>query len=132
MKRSRIPALALLAVLLVWTSNSAASGRDSDGSRMQARPHSLGSSDSDRLSPPNDAVDWRYLRLKEAKTVELSVSVTPPEASVDVVMTNAMGKSLYRGKTSGGSLSTSRRLDPGLYYVSVSSSRSVSYTISLK
>lgn len=108
------------------------SGRDSDGSRMQARPIALGSSNNDRLSPPADPVDWRYVRLANAHNLRVSVTTQPASATATVTLTDAMGKSLVRGQTSGGTFETRRQLDPGLYYIAVAASRPLQYTISVQ
>lgn len=132
MKRSLFIVGAVALALLIPVAPLAAFGRDTDGSRMQARPMALDSSVSDRLAPPNDAVDWRYLRLSDARDVTLTVDAVPPSVSVEVNITNAMGKSIARGRTADGKFTTRRRLDPGLYYISVSASRPASYQLSVR
>lgn len=131
MKRTLL-SLLMLAATLVWTSDLSAFGRDADGSRMQARPHKLGASSSDRLSPPKDSIDWRYVRLSKSDDVSFSVKSKPATHGVRITITDAMGKRIAGGTTQNGSFDTRRRLDPGLYYVSVSSSAAVSYTISIR
>jgi hypothetical protein len=131
MKRIFLPLL-IAVTTLVWTSDLAAFGRDADGSRMQARPHKLGTSSTDHLSPPKDSVDWRYVRLPKSQDVTFSVKSRPPSASLRISITNAMGRNVFEGSTQRGSFTTRRRLDPGLYYVSVSSNTAASYTISIR
>lgn len=133
MKRPHIIATALLgATLLMPVASLSAFGRDSDGSRMQARPLTFKASASDRLSPPNDAVDWRYVRLSDAHDVTLTVDSKPVGIAVEVTLTDAMGKTIARGRSSDGKYSTHRRLDPGLYYIAVSANRAVSYTLTVR
>lgn len=132
MKRLHLIAATLLCALIVPVGSSEALGRDSDGSRMQARPLVFGSSASDRLSPPRDAVDWRYIRLKEGSDVTLSLEAKPANVNVRVSLTDAMGKSITRGSTSGGKFTTRRQLDPGLYYISVAAGSAVSYSLSVR
>lgn len=132
MKRLHLIAAALVCALLVPVSSTDALGRDADGSRMQARPLSLGSTATDRLTPPRDAVDWRYVRLKQAGDTTVSVQSKPSNVTVRVSITNAMGKSITRGSTSNGSYTTRRRLDPGLYYISVAAGSAASYSLTVK
>ncbi len=132
MKHRHLIVIVLLGILTFPAATTSALARDSDGSRMQARPLAVGASASDRLSPPNDAVDWRYIRLAAAEDVTLTVDTTPANAVVDVTLTDAMGKSIARGKSSGGTYTSRRRLDPGLYYIAVSSSADVAYRIAVQ
>ena len=108
-----------------------ANGRDADGSRMQARPLTLGDPVSDRIAPPVDSVDWRYLRLSDPTDVTFEVRVASG-TSARVTLTDAMGKTITRASTNDGSFSTRRRLDPGLYYVSVSATGPVSYKLTAR
>jgi hypothetical protein len=64
--------------------------------------------------------------------VTFSVSSKPASNKLRVTITDAMGKRIGGGTTSGGSFSTNKTLDPGLYYVSVSSSSAVTYTVSIR
>lgn len=129
----RLTALLLLLGLSLPAIDVAAFGRDTDGSRMQARPISAGSSDDDRLSPPNDSIDWRYFRLSDASDITVTVTGAPKGVSLDIVLTDAMGKTITRGSTGkSGTFRTQRRFDPGLYYVSVSASSTVSYKITVR
>lgn len=98
---------------------------------MQARPHRLGESARDELSPPADNVDWRYIRLGDAADVTIELS-TNSGASVRVTLTDAMGKSIAGASTTDGKFTTRRRLDPGLYYIAVSSKSAVSYSLSVR
>ena len=107
-------------------------GRDADGSRMQARAMSKGSSVSDRLSPPADVVDWRYVRLKEAGVLQVSLKSKPAKSSVRVNLTDAMGKSLGSASTKKGSASLRQKADPGLYYISVSANQATTYTLTVR
>ena len=120
-----------VATMVVGTSALFAFGRDADGSRMQARAHQLGQSASDRLSPPTDSVDWRYVRLKEGHTIEIVVSA-PDKAGVRVSLTDAVGKNLASGRSKKGQAKIRRRVEPGLYYISVSSNQSCTYKVSIR
>jgi len=132
MSRHRKIVAAVLLLGLLGGSSAFASGRDSDGSRMQARPHEPGERAQDQLSPPSDNVDWRYFRLSEASDVTIEVDANPGSAAVKVTITDAMGKSITSVVTSDGKVTTRRRLDPGLYYVAVSCTTSVAYTLSIR
>ena len=132
MKRTHVIAAALVAALIAPVTPASAFARDADGSRMQARPIALNSAARDRLAPPSDAVDWRYFRLTEAHDVTVAVEGTPKSVALSITLTDAMGKSLVRGRTSNGSYTTRRRLDPGLYYLSVSATAAASYEISVR
>lgn len=132
MKHRIVVIAALLGTLVFPTASTNALGRDADGSRMQARPLTPGSSENDRLSPPNDAVDWRYFRLSSSADVTITVETTPGTLSVDVTLTDAMGKSISRGKTAGGTYTSRRRMDPGLYYLAISAARPVAYRVGIR
>ncbi len=129
-------ALALLAAVLLVASfpsgDATANARDPDGSRMQARQIAVGSSARDQLQPPRDSVDWHYFKLRGAKRVSISLSSAPAGNVAQIRVTNAMGKSVASSATRDGKASIARRLDPGVYYVSVSSPKQVTYTLSVK
>ena len=134
MKRVHQISLAMFTMLLASAPMHVADalGRDSDGSRMQARPMEVGESATDRLAPPSDAIDWRYVRVSSADDVTLNVKADPAGVKVEVMITDAMGKSMTRGKTRDGNYTTRRRLEPGLYYIAVSAPRAARYSISLR
>lgn len=106
--------------------------RDPDGSRMQARSIKVGATESDSLSPPKDSVDWRYVRLGSPKVLNLKVSSKPSSTRVRVTLTDSVGKNLQVATSSEGSLSISERIDPGLYYISVSANAPVRYSLSVR
>lgn len=126
-----IAALFAVAGLLAPTSLFG-SGRDSDGSRMQARPIALNATASDRLSPPGDPVDWRYVRLTSTHDLRVTVTTQPASSVANVTVTDAMGKSIERGQTRNGSFEARHNVDPGLYYIAVASSRPLQYTITVR
>lgn len=132
--RTRIAAAAAFILSLTLTVSVASGlGRDADGSRMQARAMTIGETASDSLTPPSDAIDWRYVRIASAQSVTLTLKVTPGSAQGTVSLANAMGKSLVRGRTGAdGTFTTTTSLDPGLYYIAVGSQDTLSYTLTLK
>ncbi len=128
------PTLALLIALLglTWSGVVTGASRDADGSRMQAREQKLGTSVKDRLSPPNDTVDWRYVRVTGSHELDIRLVGKPADKSLRVQVTNAVGKPIMEGATKNGQLSLSRKVDPGLYYVAVSANGLAEYTITIK
>lgn len=128
--------IALTAVVLIvglgCTVQAVGASRDADGSRMQAREHKIGSTVSDRLAPPSDTVDWRYVRVAKAHDLALSLTSKPADKPVRLQVTNAVGKPIMEGATQKGQLSLSRRLDAGLYYVAVSSSGKAEYSLTIR
>lgn len=129
--RKKTMALVAMMLGLTWSGQVVGKVRDADGSRMQAREQRLGSTISDRITPPNDSVDWRYVRIAKAQSLGVRVT-TRGEKQARVQVTNAVGKSIMDGSTQKGRLSLSRPVDPGLYYVAVSSNVSVEYSITLR
>ncbi len=125
--------LASITLLAVFAAEATAfaSGRDADGSRMQARPHDLGSTDKDSLNPPADSVDWRYVRLVSRADVTFELQ-TDASAKLAFTLTDAKGKTVARGTTARGRFQAKRTLDPGLYYISVSGDQSAEYQISVR
>ena len=115
MKRVTSILIALAVTLTaVYASSNA---RDADGSRMQARSHDLGDQAVDRLAPPSDVVDWRYVRLKEAGVLQV---------------TSATGTKVFTGSTKKGEFKTSKKLEAGLYYISVASRDAVNYELTVE
>lgn len=106
--------------------------RDADGSRMQAREHKIGSTASDRLSPPSDTVDWRYVRVAKAHDLAVQLTSKPGDKAVRLQITNAVGKPIMEGATQKGQLSLSRRLDAGLYYIAVSANGPAEYSLTIR
>ena len=121
---------AFLALVLVagpgW-----AEGRDSDGSRMQARKVKVGASESDSLSPPSDKADWRYFKLDSTKSVTISVNASVDKATISVSMTSATGKSIVSSRATGSPVTVQKELDPGIYYFSVESNHATDYTVQI-
>lgn len=127
------PLAALVIAASVCASPAAQSySRDSDGSRLQARFHRLGTSASDSLKPPADAADWRSVKLKRGQTLSVRVSHQPHNAPVAVSLHNSQGRQLAATTSRGGQASLSHRATPGFYYIAVSSRKAVSYTITIR
>ena len=126
-------AIAMLVALLglTWSGQTMGKGRDADGSRMQAREQKLGASATDRLAPPGDAVDWRYVRVTKDQDLEIRLT-TKGDRAARVQVTNAVGKPIMEGATQKGQLTLTRRVDPGLYYFAVSATAPVEYSISVR
>jgi hypothetical protein len=124
--------LTTIALLMLASPQLLASGRDSDGSRMQAKRVDVGASESDSLSPPNDQADWRYFKLDARKSVDISVSGVAEKANVELVLTTATGSNIEATTASRGSASLKATLDPGIYYFSVSAKGSTKYTVEVR
>ena len=108
-----------------------ASARDADGARVQARSIALGSSQSDTLMPPRDRVDWRSFKVERGGGV--TVAITHPNGvSVSVALSNSRGETLATATSSKGRASLSRTLEPGIYFVSVSSTQKARYEIAVR
>ncbi len=106
--------------------------RDADTSRMQARQVEVGSVHTDRLSAPDDVVDWRIVRLDERGTLRLELTVQTSERSAKLALTNATGEELETVEAGSESATIERRLDAGIYYISVSSSQSLEYRLAIE
>lgn len=136
LKLERIGRAVLTAAIVGATLGVAAQGfagaRDADGSRMQARSMKVGSTQRDSLMPPRDRVDWRSFKLSQGKGVSIAINHKPPKAAVAVRLTDSRGQELGVARTRGGRAVLTRRLEPGIYYISVSSRARVSYSLSLK
>lgn len=132
MKRALAIIVGAVLLAAAFSQTASANARDPDGSRMQARQISVGSATRDRLAPPRDSVDWHYFKLSSAREVTISLTGKPGSVTASMRVTNAVGKSVGGSNTQNGSASMTRRLDPGIYYVSVSSSNALSYTLSVK
>lgn len=124
--------LLVTSALFLVSSSVFSNARDADGSRMQARSHSLGDQATDRLAPPSDRVDWRYVRVKKAANVKFKVNSQPASATVRLAVTSATGKKVLSQSSKKGSLRASKKLQPGLYYVSVGSKESVNYDLTIE
>ena len=136
--RSKLSSLILTVVLAgavgfgTWFAPSEVQARDSDGSRLGASEQKLGTTRDDTLNPPDDRADWRYIQIKEAKTVRFSLDVKPTDKSADLTVTRATGDELETSSTEEGSAEIERKLDPGIYYVEVTSSSKVSYSLRIE
>ena len=122
----------LVGGVLLSSSLAIGEARDADGSRLQARSIKLSSTQRDTLLPPRDSVDWRSFKVTTDGAVLISVSHKPASASVQVSLTDARGSQLGSSSSSNGTASIRKTLKPGVYYISVSSSDKVSYSISVK
>jgi hypothetical protein len=123
-------ALSILLLMCIATPLGA-HARDADGSRMQASEVALGKSVSDSLSPPRDSVDWRYFRLKSGSDVSIEVSGSR-DVRVKIQLTTATGKMVAETTTAEGKGRLSQKLDPGLYYVSVSAPAATEYKLTIR
>ena len=119
-------------VLLMAAPQLLAGGRDSDASRMQAKKVEVGSSESDSLSPPNDQVDWRYFKLDERSSVDISVSGASEKAGVELKLTTATGSVIDQATATRGAATVEATLDPGIYYFSVSAKGSTKYSVDIR
>jgi hypothetical protein len=132
MKRATLWIVVVAMLSTTVSIDATANARDPDGSRMQARQLAVGSSTRDRLNPPRDAIDWHYFKLRGAKRLSVSVNASPAENPVRVRVTNAVGRSVASATSRGGKATITRKFDPGVYYVSVSGGKAVSYTLSAR
>lgn len=128
----RLPGLVCVLLCLCFVSEVSAQHRDPDGTRMQARQMSVGSTQSQSLTPPHDVVDWRYIKLERSMEITIEVSSQPENVGIRLVLTSATGDELATVMTRAGSGTIKRSLDAGIYYISVGSSQSASYRISVR
>lgn len=130
--RTWFPIFAALLVLMVVSPSALAQGRDADGTRMQARPISLGTTQTDSLSPPDDRADWRLLRLDEVHQLRLDVSLSGGN-SLTLTLTTSSGDPIATSRaTENDAASINQRLEPGIYYISVQSSDALRYRLELR
>lgn len=126
-----ISALAGLFVLFlalpVWSQ-----GRDSDGTRMQARRVEVGSTFKDSLSPPEDRADWRMIRLEEGRTIAIELAVTTKGAQARLTLTGATGDRIETEVARVKPASISKVLEAGIYYIAVESSEALDYELSIR
>lgn len=106
-----------------------ARSRDADASRMQARKVAFPSSHSDSLAPPEDRVDWTYFKLSQSSRVSISVEFDTPNVGGRLILAGATGRERASAADENARLNES--LEPGVYYVSVSSSKPTSYKLSI-
>ena len=118
--------------LVAWLTPDRAEARDSDGSRLGAQAHKLGSTHEDTLAPPSDVADWRYIKVEKSQTITISVSVEPTERSVELVLTRATGDELDTKNSEKGEGTLERELEPGLYYLKVGASAAISYSLTIE
>jgi hypothetical protein len=129
----RISSLAIMLMgLLTLPAVGTAGGRDPDGSRMLARRHVFGSVQTDRLSPPGDVVDWRYFRVSELKEVTVLATFEPSVDSVKVSLIGSTGKSVSDVDGVDGKAEIRLSLEPGVYFVKITSSHSITYHVSVR
>jgi hypothetical protein len=112
---------ATLCLLALPSPDAHAQSRDPDGSRIKARFQALGTTQHDLLKPPADAIDWRTFKITEPIQLRVKVVSEPAKTHVRVELTDGRGRSLAQSSGAGGT-SLSHKLEPGLYYVSVSAS----------
>ena len=132
-----VPLASLLALCLVLAgvgdpASLGAKSRDSDGSRMQARKIEFPSTHKDALSPPDDAVDWRYFKLGAPRRADLSVTFGGAGAGGRLALTTATGRELAVADQASKKATVSEKLEPGVYYVSVQTKKATGYKLSLE
>ncbi|MFB6350707.1 MAG: hypothetical protein ABEN55_19860 [Bradymonadaceae bacterium] len=118
--------------LSVWLLPASAEARDSDESRLGAEEHVLGSTHRGKLAPPDDGVDWRYIKVEKTRTISFSVEVDPVEKVVDLTLTRATGVELDSISSDEGEGTFERELEPGLYYLKVGASAPISYALTIE
>lgn len=109
-----------------------AKNRDSDASRMQARKIAFPSSLSDSLAPPADRVDWAYFKLSNAARVSIGVEFAKASIGGRLSLASATGRELASSTEADGKARVRKSLAPGIYYVSVESSKAASYKLSVE
>ncbi len=129
LKRGLIISGTLLSLVVV--TSAFAQGRDADGSRLQAKTIKMSSTQRDTLLPPRDRIDWRSIKVASNTKVTFSVKHKPIKASVKLLLTDARGNQVATASSSKGSAAISQTLKPGVYYIAVSSSAKVSYSLSV-
>jgi hypothetical protein len=120
---------ALLAAVLIWGAASpdaqARPRKDLDGQRTGAHAIKLDKADKDKLSPPHDEVDWSYLKLQRGGTLVVRVEADGP---VKIQITDASGKDLKSEEGAAGA-TASLKAEAGIYYIAVSSTTKVRYSL---
>lgn len=128
---SSASAAAITAMVILLAMPVMAQDRDSDGSRMQARPAALGQTYDDDLSPPSDSADWRMIRLEDRTTITLRLSPRPADATATLILTGSTGNELASERTGRSAATIESTLDAGIYYVAVESSQSLRYELQI-
>jgi len=105
--------------------------RDSDESRLGATEHPLGTSAEGELAPPEDDVDWRYIKVEEPRTIAFSLEVEPEGKDTTLTLTRATGDELEEVAADTGSAEIETELQPGLYYIQISASSAIEYTLTI-
>ncbi|RVU42629.1 hypothetical protein EA187_15695 [Lujinxingia sediminis] len=116
----RMVGVGVIGGVLVTATFAMAQGRDADGTRMQARQVAVGSTHSDRLSPPQDREDWYFVRVDEAVELKVSVRSRPASVALRLELQGATGDRLAVAATEQGSAQVAKRVNPGIYYMQVS------------
>lgn len=127
-----VAALILSLAGLLAPSVLEANTRDSDGSRMQARKIAFPSSHQDSLDPPDDRADWRYFKLTEEASVTMKATFAESPAGAKLRLMDASGDELAATSAQGGKAELSKRVDAGVYYLSVEASSKTDYSLSLR
>jgi len=118
--------------LSVWLLPAVSEARDSDGSRLGAQEHALGSTHGGALTPPEDGVDWRYIKVEETRTVSFAVEVDPAEEVAELTLTRATGDEIDSTSSENGDGDFERELEPGLYYLKIGASAPISYSLTIE
>jgi dipeptidyl aminopeptidase/acylaminoacyl peptidase len=98
--------------------------KDMDGKRLGAHLLALGEEHKDSLDPPEDEVDWLYVKV--GKAGQLQVRVDGGESRLVIQLTDASGGKLQTAE-GRGVLSVSVKAEPGIYYVEVSAPGKAAY-----
>lgn len=130
---SLISSLVLITIgVFILTQNLEAQPRDLDGTRMQAQKVSLGTTHKDKLSPPADTADWRYIQIEKNTRLTITVSSEPADQNTTVTLTTATGNELAQASSNKGRLEITRQLEPGIYYINIQSGGPISYRMSIQ
>jgi hypothetical protein len=120
-------ALSVVLSVVAWPQGAlqARPRKDMDGKRLGAQLLALGEEHKDSLDPPEDEVDWLYVKVEKAG--QLQVRVDGGESRLVIQLTDASGNKLQTAE-GRGVLSVSVKAEPGIYYVEVSAPGKVAYT----
>lgn len=106
-----------------------AQAKDRDGTRLRAKAVKMAKKISDKLDGAADKADWRYVELREAKVLKISVAATPKTGNIALKVVDANGKPVTTGACKAGVCTLSKELQPGIYYIEVSAGSALAYTI---